>query len=308
MARAFGKLILFGEHAVVHGVAAIACGLERGLVAEVTPVGLDHSSLDLVGRRASEREDSPLGRAFTALLSAGVGRPRAAVHATVQGELPPGMNLGFSAAAAVALARALAEAGTGDDAASVQARADAWERVFHGNPSGIDVAAALHGGVIRYRRGEPVVPLSMGASVRLCVGLSGTKPGPTSVMVESVAEQRRRDPASFERALGSIADLVARAEVALAAGRTADLGQLMSINHGLLAAWGLSTESLDELCVSALTSGALGAKLTGAGGGGAMVALLGAGDSPEAVAVGRRTREAWRVLGFDGFEVVVGAS
>jgi mevalonate kinase len=82
----------------------------------------------------------------------------------------------------------------------------------------------------------------------------------------------------------------------------------MSVNHGRLARWGLSTTQLDALCQSSVASGALGAKLTGAGGGGAMVALVGAGDAPEAVAVGERVREAWRALGFEGFDVVVGTA
>lgn len=307
MANAFGKLILFGEHAVVYGVPAIACGIGRGLRAEARVEREGPSRLTLLAEERTEHDDDLLAQAFRALLEAGPGRPAAPCAVRVSGTLPPGMNLGFSAAAAVAIARALGELGAGSDDETIRARADAWERVFHGNPSGIDVAAALHGGVVRFRRGEPVRPLAVSRPLRLCVGLSGTKPGPTRAMVESVAARRMGDPERFDGTLSAIAALVDTAANALETGNLARLGASMTSNHELLAGWALSNERLDGLCRTAVSAGALGAKLTGAGGGGAMVALAGAADDARSSGVVTAILEAWRQLGCDGFEVVVGA-
>ncbi|MBM4358598.1 MAG: mevalonate kinase [Deltaproteobacteria bacterium] len=305
-ARSCGKLILLGEHAVVHGVAAMACGIERGLVASLAIASSFETTLTLLDQRCSPRGDDALSRALVALLEAGSGPPGAALDLVVEGDLPPGMNLGFSAAAAVALGRALeAHRGVVDEDA-VRARADAWERVFHGNPSGIDVAAAMRGGVVHYRRGEPVRDVAVGRPLRLCVGLSGAKPGPTRTMVERVAAIRERDPRTFERAIGAVAGLVARAESAIRCGELEALGETMNDNHRILAGWSLATTTLDHLCASARAAGALGAKLTGAGGGGAMVALAGAADDPHARPIATAILEAYRRVGGDGFEVVVG--
>lgn len=308
MAKAYGKLILLGEHAVVYGVPAIACGLERGLDAHATRSGERSSSLSLLDENRFAGASDALARAFEALLSAGPGEPRQALSVRVSGDLPPGMNLGFSAAAAVAIARAIEEQeGRGPDDAVVGERADAWERVFHGNPSGIDVAAAMHGGFIRFRRGEGVRRLVPARSLRLCIGLSGTKPGPTKRMVDDVAAIRERDPLAFQARLDVIGTLVDAAATAIERGDLTALGDAMNRNHAELSGWGLSTDSLEVLCHEALVCGALGAKLTGAGGGGAMVALAGAGDDPEAARVAARILGAWSAVGRSGFEVVVGA-
>jgi mevalonate kinase len=304
-ARACGKLILLGEHAVVHGVAALACGIDRGLSATLHAARGGRSSLTLLAERRTLEDGDALAHAFAALLEAGSGPPGAACDVVVTGDLPPGMNLGFSAAAAVAVARCFEEgAGRAYDEA-VRARADAWERVFHGNPSGIDVAAAMRGGFVRYRRGEAIRRLRAVRPLRLCVGLSGAKPGPTRAMVDRVTAQKERDPSAFTDALQRIAALVDEATVALEEGDVVALGAAMNANHERLAAWSLSTERLDALCRAARHAGALGAKLTGAGGGGAMVALAGAADDAEAQRRATRILEAFRREGTDGFEVVV---
>src|SRR6185436_10678536 len=103
-----------------------------------------------VKTRAGDAEE--LGRAFTALLEQGGAPPD--LEARLEGELLPGVGLGFSAAAAVAIARAVEDlAGDGSED-RVRERAMAWERVFHGNPSGVDVAAAMRGGATRFTRAE----------------------------------------------------------------------------------------------------------------------------------------------------------
>ncbi len=301
---AFGKLILFGEHAVVYGVPALVCGIGRTLEANATRLERGPSRLTLLAEtRVVDATDDPLSRAFSALLAAGSGSP-GAVAVRVTGDLPPGMGLGFSAAASVAAARAVEGLLGAPSEAAVRERATAWERVFHGNPSGVDVAAAMNGGFVRFRKGEGVQRVRPGAALRLCIGLTGM-PASTKVMVESVAAQRERNPEVFGKSLDGIAALVENAGGAIEAGDVRALGELLDLNQMLLAGWLLSTEPLEALCAAARAAGALGAKLTGSGGGGAMFALAGAGDDPQSARTGERILAAWRALGYDGFEVTM---
>ena len=148
-ARASGKVILLGEHAVVYGVPALAVGLDRGVEVELEPA--PEPSI-LIGERRSETEDGgDVTRALRALL-AELGAPPVAVRAKL--ELPAGSGLGVSAALGVAVARAvLAFQGAVPERERVLAAAGAWESVFHGAPSGVDAAVAESGGCIQLTRG-----------------------------------------------------------------------------------------------------------------------------------------------------------
>lgn len=174
----------------------------------------------------------------------------------------------------VAVIRALDRA-VGHEAsdAEVAERALAWERVFHGNPSGVDNTMAAHGGVALYRKGEPLEPVPLRAPLTLVIGDSG-EPSSTREMVEGVARQRDRDPARFTKTLDAVASLVQNARLAIEAGDLYGLGQLMNLNQALLSSLMLSNSSLEEMCAAARDAGAEGAKLTGAGGGGCMIALV----------------------------------
>ena len=217
-------------------------------------------------------------------------------------ELPPGGGLGSSAALGVAIARAVCAVVDGDAIEpSVIARADAWERVFHGNPSGIDTAASVRGGCLRFVRGAGATDATLARELRLCVGWSG-RSSSTRVMVERVAALRERDADRVDRDLDAIAALVEGAVVALSAGDLAALGERMDRNQSLLGGLGVSTPAIEAMCDAARGAGALGAKLTGAGGGGSVIALLRSsddgGDDP---AAGEAVLDAWRAAGFDGF-------
>ncbi|MCC6526576.1 MAG: mevalonate kinase [Polyangiaceae bacterium] len=310
--RASGKLILLGEHAVVYGVPALAVGISRGLEARAWRVAARaersaapdaRPGLDVIGRHTSE--DATLAAAYAALLAAGEPVAGDDLAVRVHGDLTPGVGLGFSAAAAVAIARAVESLVHGGAAVpAVQARAMAWERVFHGNPSGVDTAAALLGGCIRYTRAEGPRPFDPPACFELCVGFTGTAAS-TAAMVARVAELRNAEPARFEAELAEVGGLVAQAIAALERSELARLGALLDRNQGLLAGWGVSTDAIDVLCRTARAAGALGAKLSGSGGGGVVVALVGPGGDDGRAAT--RVLEAWRRLGFGGFRTAVGA-
>ncbi len=309
-ATACGKVILLGEHAVVYGVPALAAGIDRGARAEATLLdaqGGGASALSLGGGvlTASAGGEDDLSRAFAALL----GEQAPLVSVAASSDLPPGGGLGSSAALGVAIARALEElAGTAEAErdARVLERALSWERVFHGNPSGIDTHAAAHGGVFRFTRGQPAAPLRPAADLWLCVGLSGSGAS-TRAMVEGLARLFQRKPDQKKRTIDAIAALVSNAALAIEAGDVAGLGKLMDLNHMVLAGLFLSTEALERLCHLAREAGALGAKLTGSGGGGSVIALVppaeGAAPGPVAAAV----LDAWRQAGFEGFVTRIAA-
>lgn len=298
MARAFAKVILFGEHAVVHGRHAIAAALDRGATAEARVVdGVSKLSMQPWGRVTMADEDDDVARAFASVLDAVGGAP--AVDVAVDVAVPGGAGLGCSAAIAVAIARAVADArgiALTDDGAA--ACASAWERVFHGNPSGVDVAVAAHGGVIKFQRGGEARPVVPGGVMELAVVYTG-EPSSTKTMVESVARQLARRPQVVERTFDGIDTLALKGARAIEAGRWYEVGQLMDLNHALLSSLLVSTEKLEEVCRLAREAGAMGAKLTGGGGGGCAIALA-PGKTEEVLA-------AWRTAGYEAFAAHLGS-
>ena len=288
MARANGKVILLGEHAVVYGVPAIAAGIERGV--EASAVAAPSSTLRVAQRRAVAGDDSELGRAFGALLES-LAAPPLAVEANLG--LPPGSGLGASAALAVAIARAVLEAsGVPRDPQRVLAAAAAWEGVYHGNPSGVDAAAAAHDGCLWFDKATGLQPIALGRDLVLAIGLAGP-PASTKAMVEGVARLRERRPEVVDKALEGIHALVRNAKLCLEAGDLPGLGSLMNYNQMLLSGLFVSTEGIERCCGLARDAGALGAKLTGAGGGGAVVALCEGSAEP--------VLSAWRAFGIECF-------
>ena len=268
-----GKVILLGEHAVVHGCPAIAVGIERGVTATAVPAERDLLRLSPWGLALEPNADGvePLERAFAAALALYPERPSLEVSAKV--DLPAGAGLGCSAAIGVAVLDAIDEAlGTERSRPDLAAAALAWEKIFHGNPSGIDNTMSAVGGVALYRKGDPLRPLRSNKPLHLVVGYSGESSS-TKEMVASVGRQLENDPQRVGKAFEGIEVLVRNAKLAIEAGDHIALGQLLDLNHTILSSLMLCTTKLDGMCQAARHAGALGAKMTGAGGGGCMFAL-----------------------------------
>ena len=297
----WGKIILLGEHSVVYGYPALAAALDRGVeVAPVpTPAGgplrLSIPAWDLAVTAGREPDHDRVGRALAALADElGVGLPPVSLVGDAQ--IPPGAGLGSSAAMAVAAARGLlAHAGRKAEARTVIAAASASEAIMHGRASGVDVALAAAGGMGVFRRSAGLRPITA-APLRVLITTSG-EPRSTAQMVERVAEATggKADDARLAE-LGRLTDL---GTVALLATELARLGDAMDRAHDVLADLGVSTPRLDALCAAARAAGARGAKLTGAGGGGAVIALA-PRDRENAVLA------AWRDAGAPGFAAIVG--
>jgi mevalonate kinase len=293
MAQSSGKAILLGEHAVVYGVPAIAAGIGSG----ATATAREGEAVIRVGdRSAVAGDDSEVGRGFGALLKA-VGT---SADVTVSLQIPAGVGLGASAAIAVAVARAVLEL-KGEPKVGLDRVVEvamAWERVFHGNPSGVDAWAAAHGGCVLFTKGSGIKPIHVARRMPLAIAVAGP-PASTKVMVEGLARLRDRKPEMVDKSLAGIESLVRNAALCIDAGDLIGLGKLLDLNQMLLSGLFLSTEEIENACAWAREAGALGAKLTGSGGGGCVIAL--AEDTADPILA------AWRAHGLVCFDTVVEA-
>lgn len=250
-----GKLLLCGEHAVVYGHPAIAMAIDRGTRVRLIPRPGPTSPTE-------PTDDPRLQAALRAVL------PAEGFAVEIWSDLPVGRGMGSSAALAVALVRAVAELeGESPSLDALWERAFAVERVFHGDPSGVDHGVSLRGGVLRYLRGPPPVFERLPRPDWSIVALDSETAGDTRELVAGVAARRP----GIDPILGAIGALVDRAAAVL--GDVGALGPLLTENHGLLRAIGVSTPRLDDLVRIALEAGATGAKLAGAGGGGVVLAI-----------------------------------
>jgi mevalonate kinase len=303
---ASGKVILLGEHAVVYGVPALAVGIDRGARATATPVASGPSRLRVRGWEVDVTEDdagNDLGRAFGALVRAvrAEASGPAHVHVVAEADLPPGGGLGCSAAIGVAVARAISYDPPAEQLSSF---VNAWEQVFHGNPSGVDAAVCARGGCVVFQKQEGhahLEPVAVKGGLTLCIGNSGIASS-TKSMVESVARLAERRPSVVGKAWEGIGALVRNARLAIEAGDRFALGRLMDLNQMLLSGLFLSTPEIETMCEAARGASALGAKLTGAGGGGSVVALV------NGMAGAERVLAAWEKEGFTGFATRVAAA
>lgn len=273
------KLILAGEHAVVYGRRALGLPIPRALRAEVftskslLTIRVGDWQLDYdAGDDADHR--SPLGMLVDTILSiAGLDVPRG--HIEVSCQIPFAAGLGGSAALAVVLIRALAKlSGKVFDADHVNEMAFACEKLAHGTPSGVDNTLATFASPLLFSPNAThrCQDIAIGKPLQLVIAFSGIK-GVTSDLVARVADRRERQKTAFEAVFDQIDIEVDTCLAALQTGDVRALGDSLNICHGLLNAIGVSHPELEKMLHIARTAGALGAKLTGAGGGGSIIAI-----------------------------------
>lgn len=279
-AHAPGKLILCGEHAVVYGQPAIAVPVFAvGATATVAPgtSGLTINLQDLGEQwRVDEHPDQPLAALATRTLQM-LGGETMPLRIMLRSTIPIASGMGSGAALGAALVQALAAySGRTLDAATVSALVYESERFYHGTPSGIDNSVVSFARPIWYQREAPaaprIEPITLGTGLDLVIGDTGVR-CPTRITVGGVRERERADPDTYRQWFEAIGHIVVDMRAALHGGELQVMGTLLDRNHALLQAIGVSSPELDRLVAAAHGAGALGAKLSGGGGGGVMFAL-----------------------------------
>ncbi len=276
-ATAAGKVILFGEHAVVYGRHALALPIPAAVKATVS-VAEQHTLLNVLdwGLRIDVARDSEDGAAAAVfLIMDKLGLTNSNFTINVSSSLPRGMGLGSSAAIAVAITRALAKCKqiklTDNEVNNI---AFECEKLAHGTPSGIDNAVSCFGKAMLFQNSETPGSKEVRVDdvVPIVIGFSHSS-GPTRQQVAAVRRRREQNPQRYDAIFDMINDLSIDGAHALANQKYAELGMMMNVCHGLLNALQVSTPDLENMLAIARRAGALGAKLTGAGGGGSIVAL-----------------------------------
>ncbi len=321
------KVILFGEHSVVYGYSAIALPLKnlrmratvtgRDLAGEETatcetcetsetsetcaeiPESADYtiplnsdsritlSCLDFNGKLSEvPPRFSSVRTAIHAALEF-AGRVGDSLHVVTESNFPPERGLGSSAASAGAVIRAILDyykirASENEIFALTQSA----ERVAHGRPSGLDATATSASWPVRFSSGE-FSRMEINMRAWLILADSGCK-GMTRVTVDALRARMDTQPDAVKNKLDELGAIANQAADDLALGRAADMGARMTRAHRILADLGVSTPQLDKLVRAALDHGALGAKLTGGGGGGCVIALANTEAAAEQVGAALR--------------------
>jgi len=277
---ASGKVILLGEHAVVYGRHALALPLASAVTAKLQEAS-DCVSLSIDDWKLfdtwspADREPAGGAAAVVALIMREFGVSDRCFDIRVSSRIPIGMGLGSSAAFAVAVIRAFDSfLGLQTSDADVDQLAFRCEGITHGTPSGIDNNIATFGKPVLFSKGDGkgIETMKLAEVPPLVIAVSGSR----GVTMEEVAGVRRRYDRNrelFSRIFDEINEISIAGAAALKAGDYEQLGSMMNVCHGLLNAIEVSTPELENMIDVARTAGAVGAKLTGAGGGGSIVAL-----------------------------------
>lgn len=290
-ATAPGKIILFGEHAVVYGRPAIAIPVTqvsaRALL-QADPRGqsgcmrVQAPDIQLDAWLADIPSEDPLAAAIRGTLNyLGVDRlPACTLRVT--STIPLAAGLGSGAAVSIAVIRAVS-AFLGHPLADEQVCALAFEveKIYHGTPSGIDNTVITYAQPIYYVRGQPIERFTIRRPFTLVIGDSGL-PSPTAVAVGDLRRAWQANPVPYEALFDAAGRISAAARRVMQSNRGPQrLGTLMNENQAVLSELGVSSPELERLTQAARAAGALGAKLSGGGRGGNMIALVTQETAPQ---------------------------
>ena len=300
--RAPGKIILSGEQFVVLGAPAVAMAVNLYSKIEVRPspsgrievtadiplhlVG-DADKGSLVGENRELLE--PLRLAASATLDH-LGTGDLGVHVDANCQIPIGAGLGSSASTTVATISAVAKStGVRLDREEIFRLAFIPENYLHGHPSGVDQATCIYGGIIQFNKPSKIKVITVKRPPTILVCDSGVHRS-TKALVGSVVKRSREQTDRFQTHLDEITAISNAVAKALRKEDDNELGRLMNRNHEMLRQIGVSTPDLDRLVAEARQAGALAAKLTGAGGGGCIIALC--DDKKDRSNIARKLRSA----------------
>jgi len=279
LSAGMGKIILFGEHAVVYGSHAIAAPIPQAVWAKVDD-GDDGVHLIVPRWGVEEKLQHDGGHRYSIyraldLILKNLDLAHADLRIEIYPQVPRAMGLGASAAIAVAIIRALSKHfNLNLSDAQISNLAYESEKVIHGRSSGIDNTVATYAKLILFKKGDPplVNEIKVAGPIPVVIGISGEE-SLTANMVARVRRAREKNKSLYDHIFKDINQITLQAAQAIRSHDLQTLGELMNFNQGLLNALRVSSPILEELIEIARRQGAVGAKLTGGGGGGAVIAL-----------------------------------
>jgi len=287
-ASAPAKVILFGEHFVVYGEPAVVLAIDKRAYATAQlrkdeRIYIDSIDLGVSGTFKGDRFQAerggykahlqlePVKNAVQQVLKK--AERKAGVSVRINSDIPVSAGLGSSAAVATSTVVVVSNLlGTELSRDQIFRMAYESERLVHGTPSGIDPAIATYGGALQFQKGKDFIPLNVQTDIPLTIGNTGVERS-TGELVATVRQMKEHYPIISNLIIRTGGKIALDAVEALKKGDLQTVGELMNINHALLCAVGVSHEALERLIYAARNGGALGAKLTGGGGGGCMIAL-----------------------------------
>lgn len=302
----FGKAILFGEHFVVYSLPGIVGAIGAKTTATATKGGkgiaVEDNRPETPGYKEKKiaQMDESVKRVLTAM---GIDVGSANIKIALGGDLIAMSGIGASAASCVAIARAVSEEfGLGFDDKRINEVAYEGEKAYHGSPSGIDNTASTFGGLTWFVKGTPSTfePVAVKSPVEIVMGNTGIA-SDTAEVVAAVKERKEKEPAKYAQIFGEYEAIAKEARSAVGAGDNKKLGALMDKNHELCKQIGISHDKIEELVGIAKRNGALGAKVTGTGCGGSMIAL-----TPEK-ALQEKVAKAMEKAGYSAIRTTIGA-
>lgn len=280
--KAPGKIILFGEHAVVHGRPAIAIPVSNvAATARIIPiidaqpgiVHLEAPDIELNADLDSLPDDHPLATAVRMTLDAVSPGHIPSLRCQITSTIPISAGMGSGAAVTVATVRALSSfLGASLSDAEISDIAFNVEKIHHGTPSGIDNTVIAYQQPVYYQQHQPIQIIKVNRPTCWVIGDTGERVS-TKTTVADVHARHQADPAGIDSIFDAIGEITDRARQALIDGDLDELGPLLNENQRLLRELGVSSEKLEILIRAAREAGAAGAKLSGGGRGGNMIAL-----------------------------------
>jgi len=306
--KGFGKAILFNEHFVVYGIPAIVSAIGKYTVAKASPFEIPELKLNdnrdaTPGYKENKLEQQNVS-VNNIIEKMNLDFSKEGVEIELGGNLYAASGIGASAASCVAMARAFSDyysLDLSDD--EINDIAYEGEKGYHGTPSGVDNAASTFGGLIWFEKAETnnIEKISLQNPIEIVMGNTG-KIADTTAAVTGVRERKEKNPDKYKEIFDRAENIAYLAKRALKERDNKEVGKLMNENHKLLQQIEVSSKELDFLVSVARNNGAIGAKLTGGGLGGNMIALTPGRDLQEEVA------NAIEKEGFQALKTVIGVS